>query len=107
MSGLKKAFLKAAAVCMLAGCGAVINTELTVDKNFAGQRTITLEISNSDVNQYVTGGLAALKSVADSKIPAGLTCATSASGDKSYITFVLAFSNLNGYRSKVQALRTQ
>lgn len=108
MSGLKKAFLKAAAavllLCMLAGCGAVINTELTVDKNFAGQRTITLEISNSDVNQYVTGGLAALKSVADSKIPAGLTCATSASGDKSYVTFVLAFSNLNDYRSKVQAI---
>lgn len=91
-------------VAMLAGCGGVINTNLTVDKNFAGKRTITVTISKDNLSEYVSGGINALKKVADSNIPKQMTCSVASNASGSTLTFVVGFKNIDEYREKVKAI---
>lgn len=91
-------------VCILAGCGAKINTELNITKDFSGQRKINVVISNDDLSENVKGGIKALKSVADSKLPKGMTVSTSKKDGNSILNFVISFKNIEDYRSKVSAV---
>lgn len=91
-------------ICILAGCGAVINTELNITKDFAGQRKIDVIINNDDLKSYVTGGINALKKVADSKLPSEMSCALSEVDEGSCLTFTIDFKSIDDYREKVAAV---
>lgn len=91
-------------ICILAGCGAVINTELNITKDFAGQRKIDVIINNDDLKSYVTGGINALKKVADSKLPSEMSCALSEVDEGSCLTFTIDFKSIDDYRKKVAAV---
>lgn len=91
-------------ICILAGCGAVINTELNITKDFAGQRKIDVIINNDDLKSYVTGGINALKKAADSKLPSEMSCALSEVDDGSCLTFTIDFKSIDDYREKVAAV---
>lgn len=88
-------------ICILSGCGAKINTELNITKDFSGQRKIDVVIENDDLSENVTGGIDALKSVADSKLPKGMTCSLASVDNGSCLTFTIEFKNIDDYRSKV------
>lgn len=91
-------------ICILAGCGAKINTELKITENFSGQRKIDVIIQNDDLNDKVTGGIDALKSVADSKIPEEMTCSLTGVEGGSCLTFTIDFKDIDDYRNKVAAI---
>lgn len=88
----------------MTGCGAKINTTLTISKDFSGQRKIDVIIENEDLSENVTGGINALKSTADSNIPKEMTYTVSPSGDKTMLTFIIEFQDLDDYRTKVASI---
>lgn len=90
-------------ICLLAGCGATINTKMSFDKSFAGQRQIDVRIASSDLSE-VSGGITSLQSIADANIPEGMTYTVSSDGDNTVMTFVIAFNGLEDYRNKVSAI---
>lgn len=92
---------------LLAGCGARVSTTMTVDAangNFAGSRVMTLLIENEDLSK-VTGGMPALETVITQSMPADLSYIVSyPSETQSQITFTLAFTSLDDYKTKVTNL---
>lgn len=91
-------------ICVLTGCGAKINTELSITKDFSGQRKIDVIIENDDLSENVTGGINALKAVADSKIPKEMSCVLTAVDGGSCLTFTIDFKNIDDYRNKIVAI---
>ncbi len=89
---------------VLIGCGAEVDTDMVIDENFAGQRVITLTISNSDLEEEVTGGLTALKKVADDNLPKEMTCTSTPGESESVITFTMKFNDYEDYCTKVESL---
>ena len=88
-------------MCFMAGCGAVVSTNMTVDKNFAGKRTIEVRIDKQDLDEKVTGGIDALKSVADSNLPEEMECTVASDESGSTLNFIMAFTDMEDYRQKV------
>ena len=93
-------------IVVFAGCGAKINTEMSISKAFAGQRKINVVIEKGDISENVTGGVEALKGVVDSKIPAEMTYTLTEEESTYTFAFVVAFKNLDEYKSKVAKLIT-
>lgn len=94
-------FVLILSVC--AGCGATVDTEMTVDADFSGSRVITLTIATDDL-EYITGGFAALDTVVKDNLPEQLTYASADVTDGKAMTFTLAFTDVEDYRTKVAAL---
>lgn len=90
--------------CLFAACGAEVATHLTVTKEFSGERKIEVKINQDDLDTYVTGGIQALKSVADSKLPAEMTCTQTADANGAALVFTITFKDIADYRQKVTAL---
>ena len=91
-------------VALLVGCGANVSTVMdisTANGGFAGSRVITLLIGNDDLDS-VTGGMTGLETVLTENLPADLTYAISnPSETESQITFTLAFTSMDDYKTKV------
>ena len=107
MNKILKTSLQIFAVLMVAllfvGCGAQVNTNMSVDGSFSGERVITLNIDDSDLNS-VSGGFSALTTVAQKTCPKALTLSYDESASPKTITFTLAFTSLEDYLTKVTAL---
>lgn len=103
---MKYALSAMAVFCVLlfAGCGAVVDTELTADGNFSGKRVMTLTLSNSDINDNITGGAAAIEKTVKKYIPKELTYTKSSTSDSLKYVFTLEFSDIEDYRTKVAAV---
>ena len=98
-------------VLVLAACGAKLDTVLEVGADGRGSRTMTLTLSTSDRDQYVTGGNAALDASIRKHLPSqlafsGLSETPGQGGDAGDVTatFTLTFDSLKDYRAKVAAL---
>ncbi len=88
---------------IFAGCGATISTEMDIDKNFAGSRVITLDITTDDLSK-VTGGIDALENVIKDEKPDVIDYKISDSSDGKSIVFTIKFDSLKDYRAKVEKL---
>ncbi len=88
---------------VLSGCGAVLSTKMTIDKNFNGTREIFVKIDNGDLS-YVEGGLAALETVIQNHIPKEMTYSMTADDSSSTFCFVISYSGLEDYRAKVEKI---
>lgn len=105
MKCIKKYFSMAVifllSVFVLCGCGATIDTKLEANKEFAGTRTINVNIKKSDISEYVTGGEAALTQVIDSNIPKEMSYSVNSGETDMIITFLIEFQNVSDYTEKV------
>lgn len=90
--------------CIFAGCGANISTEMTIGDGFSGQRVINVKFDSSDLDEYVTGGIDELKKIADENLPSELTYTLTSDDTTSTMSFVLAFSDIDDYKTKVNSL---
>ena len=86
--------------CIFTGCGASVSTDMTVDKDFSGERKIILQLDNDDLS-YVDGGIGALEKVIKSNIPKDMKYSVSNYSGGKKITFKISFKNLQDYRTKV------
>lgn len=95
------------AFASLTGCsgsGATITTKMKVNKDFAGKRVIEVFIPKSSLDEYVDGGLKALKSTATKKLPKQMTLASKSKDDGATLTFTVAFTSLDDYNAKVKKI---
>lgn len=97
----------AATALLVTGCGAVVSTTMnisTAENGFSGTRAITLTIENDDLSN-VDGGITGLENVLKANIPGDITYTITYPNDsQSVITFMLSFSSLDEYRTKVTNL---
>ncbi len=93
-----------ALVFALASCGADISTKMVINENFKGKRMIEVKIDSDDLEEYVTGGADALKSVADANLPEEMTVSMTTDDTGALLTFTVEFEDLDNYRSKVEKL---
>src|SRR5699024_6731542 len=101
-----KAFLAATlAMIVLVGCGARIDTVLTVEKDESGTREMHLTLSESDFEEYVEGSVDDLEAVIKENLPEQLEVSdiTTDDGDLK-ATFTLEFDSPEDYLEKVSAL---
>ncbi len=94
-------------LCLFCGCGATVDTNMTIEDGFTGDRTISLTIDSEDLTEYVTGGITGLETVITENIPSEMTydITTNESG-ASVINFHITFSSLEDYKTKVTAILT-
>lgn len=86
------------------GCGASIDTKMDVNKDFKGTRVITVTIEKSDLDEYVTGGMEALKQVADASIPKDMSYSVSDTEETQVMTFKIEFQDIDDYVQKVTSI---
>ena len=58
---------------LFTACGAKINTEMNIDKNFKGERIITALIKSSDLKSYVSTGADGIEETVKNYIPAAMS----------------------------------
>ena len=92
-------------VLVLTGCGAEVNTTMRMTTEFSGQRMIDVVIDNDDTSK-ITGGIEALKQVAQTNLPAEMTFSYVAGESDHTLTFVITFTSLDDYKTKVNSLVT-
>ncbi|WHP18218.1 hypothetical protein [Cellulomonas sp. ES6] len=99
------AVLVVALVAVLSACGARVDTVFTLDDGPSGSRVMTLTLSRSDLDQYVSGGVAALEASIQNHKPAELDYAgTTVTEEAATATFTLTFDSADAYREKVAAV---
>lgn len=89
-------------VC-LAGCGGVVDTKMTVDDAFRGERVISVTVSNDDLEK-VTGGFEGLNRVATESLPSQMTYLGATTADGCVLTFTVSFTDKKDYIQKVTQL---
>lgn len=83
-------------------CGAQINTEMKIDKDFKGDRIITAYIKSADLRSYVSSGADGIEDVIKRYIPESLSYKRieKNSGDVEFV-FTINFNNLKDYTNKI------
>lgn len=89
---------------LFTACGAEVDTELTADSSFTGKRVITMTLSNSDLEEYVTGGADSIEKAVKKYLPEGMTYANSANADSLVYKFTVDFSGIDDYRTKINTI---
>ena len=86
----------------LAACGAKIDTDMKIDKNFKGERIITATIDSTDLNSYVSTGADGIEETIKNYIPSAMTYkrVDKELGDVEF-TFTISFNDLNEYTNKI------
>lgn len=75
------------AAAVFSACGASVSTKLEADSGFKGSRTVTVVLSNDDLNSEIIGGAEAIEMVVKKYIPA--ECTYTSSADDSALTITL------------------
>ena len=102
---LRLASLAGIIAVILAACGGEVDTLLTLDRAGAGTRVMTVTVSASDVEEYASGGVGAINSVAASNLPTSLEFTPLVASGDSYVGgFTLTFDSPEDYRQKVLTL---
>lgn len=95
-----------ALVCafVLAGCGADVNTQLSLHDDYSGQRQFILTMAEDDVDS-LSGGLDAAEQALQQHMPEELTFEGIESEVEGYsATFAMNFDDVEDYRQKITAL---
>lgn len=90
--------------CLLTGCSIDTATTLEIDKNEVGKRIMEVSVDKKYVDEDFTGGKEKLDALMKANCPKSITYSADTS-DKQYLyTFQLAFTSIEDYKSKVQAI---
>ena len=83
-------------------CGAVINTEMSFNKDFKGERILTAFVKSSDIRSYVPTGADGIEEAIKKYIPESMTYKRigKESNDVEFI-FSISFNDLEDYTKKV------
>lgn len=104
---MKKRFAVLAALfaLLLSGCGVRVGTELTIDENISGTRTMTLTVSQSDVDDALGGDISKANHVITDNVPSSLSYSGLTKNGDSYTgTMTLTYESLEDYTTKVTEL---
>ncbi|WP_072341175.1 hypothetical protein [Actinomyces urinae] len=95
-----------ALVMLLSACGARVTTNLTLDENGAGTRTIAFKVKNdSDAKEKINGGYEAIQAAIEKHLPSELEFSgINATDEEATGNFKLTFSSLDDYREKVASI---
>lgn len=96
-------FLLAGVTLIFSGCGHHPSTQMIIEKDFSGQRSMSCTLSSSDISQ-ISGGEAALDALVQQQCPQSLSWSKQAQNQNIIYTFTLSFSNQQEYRNKVESL---
>lgn len=101
MKSLKKLFLwiLISGIFLLTGCGIHVSTDLSVNENFKGNRTITCFVSRSDMLQYFKGDNAKIDTIISNNCPDPLSYTMKETGKGTEFIFELHFQSLDEYKT--------
>lgn len=104
----KKALLLLMFVCamlFMTACGADVHSDIALNNDGSGTRTVYAEISNDDQSR-INGGFDALQQVLTQSAPSGITVNRSADDTRgtTIFSFSYAFTSLDDYKTKTNAL---
>ena len=88
-------------VFVLTGCGIQVSTDLTVDENFKGTRTISCYVSNQDMSLHFQGDSAKIDSILENHCPGCMEYVKEESSSGIKYIFTLRFSSLEDYRTQL------
>ena len=89
---------------IVAACGADIDSTLTIDENFKGERRFKAVFSTETLN-YVDGGMDTVKAVINEKMPDVLQVEyTTGEEDAEIATFVMTFDSQDDYANQLSEL---
>lgn len=92
-------------VLCMAGCaGGVIDTELTVEDDYSGIRTMNVTIDKEYFNDNFHGDLNDLDAVIGANIPLDMTYSWFTDADTDVFHFEVAFTSVDDYNNKIQAI---
>ena len=92
---------------LFSGCGvktAEVNTELTISKDFAGVRRMTLDIPQKTFDKYISASWGETAALLKNGCPEQLSCEVSENNALYTIVFELEFDSLKDYEEKAGEL---
>lgn len=99
-------FLLAGVILIFSGCGTEPSTQMTMEKDFSGQRSMSCTLSSNDISQ-INGGEAALDALIRQQCPQSLSWTKQTQNQNITYTFTLSFSDQQDYRDKIESLLGQ
>src|SRR5699024_4801755 len=103
-AGILKLLVALTSAVLLAACGADVNTQLELDKNYSGERQFVLTMAESDADT-LSGGVDAAEQAVQSHLPDALAFEGLESVEDGYkATFTMQFDDVADYRHKLKAL---
>ncbi len=95
------------AMAIFTGCQpARVHTQTDIKKDLSGERVITVNIEKSTVSEYYDGTMQQISQVIDAACPEELTWSYAEEGTAYELQFVLAFSSIDDYNTKVHKIMT-
>lgn len=89
---------------LLSGCGVELTSEVNIDENFSGTRTMSCTFSSRDFQRYFNGTQEDLDHTIQDACPSQLTYKKKLKDDSWVYTFSLSFSSLDDYQEKVEKI---
>ena len=90
---------------MLGGCGKMetmtINTQLNINRNFDGERVMTMTMTSSVVDKLFDGDRDLMRQTIEKYCPSDMGCSIEDAGDNVNIRFVIPFASLTDYQIKI------
>jgi len=103
-AGILRLLVALAAALLLAACGADVNTQLELDKNYAGERQFVLTMAESDADT-LSGGIDAAEQALQTHLPDALVFEGIEPVQDGYkATFTMQFDDVDDYRNKITSL---
>jgi|GEM_PF-2026457 len=103
-AGILKLLVALTSAVLLAACGADVNTQLELDKNYSGERQFVLTMAESDADT-LSGGVDAAEQAFQSHLPDALAFEGIESVEDGYkATFTMQFDDVADYRNKITSL---
>lgn len=90
---------------MLGGCGKMetmtINTQLNINRNFDGERVMSMTMPSSVVDKLFNGDRELLRQTIEKYCPSDMGCSIEDAADHVNIRFVIPFASITDYQIKV------
>ena len=90
---------------MLGGCGKMetmtVNTQLNINRNFDGERVMTMTMTSSVVDKLFNGDRDLMRQTIEKYCPGDMGCSIEDAGDNVNIRFVIPFASITDYQIKI------
>lgn len=97
-------FVLLAGIFLLTGCGIEVSTDMALQKDFQGTRTITCYVSSQDLTGYFNGDIDKIDDIIEKNCPDCLSYQKKELTKGYQFVFTLSFSSLDEYKTKVSSI---
>lgn len=106
MKSLKKIYLLLlfTGIFLLTGCGIKVSTDLSLNQDFKGSRTVTCFVSYADMIKYFKGNSSNIDTMVESNCPDCLTYEKKETGNGYEFIFTLSFQSLEEYKTSLGSI---